>query len=240
MGSPMSQNPNVKQVIDAVHNRDVEWLQTLYDKKLPNPAHLMYACSVVVGEGGYENIGQLMSQTKVKDRRGALVDILVKFASSEEAPQVEVVEEVVVEEIVEEQPKKRRRRRSKAEIEADKAAEAASAVVETQAVNLEKDGTEWRETMDLIREISKSVFNLEERIESIESSIKVLNNHSKQTAESLEASTILTARMLTSIKEGLCAGELDLIINGKLQTPAISDTIGEIWPVKDEDGGMPF
>ena len=242
MGSPLAQNPDVQRVIQAITDRDIEWLESIYDKPSPKPAQLMFACASVLGDGGQEEIAVMMRAVPAKQRRGKFVDLCIKLAT---APNEEVpTEEVVVEEVVEVAPKKKRRRRTKAQIEADKAAEAAAIAQEEKelraGVDLEKDASDWGKTMDLIREIAKTMFSVEERLEKLENSVKSLDELSKSGAKDLEASTILTSMMLTSIKEGLCAAELELVMSGKLGTAAISDTIEEKWPVKDDNDDMPF
>ena len=87
----------------------------------------------------------------------------------------------------------------------------------------------------MLKEISKTIYNLEERIEKIEEKLLDSFHESKKA----NAQLVTTSTMLTAIKEGLIAGELDLIINQKLSTPAIGDTIAETWP-KDEDDKVPF
>ena len=230
MGSPLAQHPDVQEIIRRIGDRDTDWLETVRNKRVPSPTHLMYACSAVLGDGGQEHIADMMKKVPGKQRRGKFIDLAIQLAQAEDSvdtPQEEVVEQVVEqpnevsEHIVEEveeipQPKPKRKRRTKAEMEAARAPSITPEQVETLIESQLK-------LSELVRELSKAVYALDEKLERAN---LVLTSK----VDNVQAETRDATLMLNAIKEGLLAAELELVMSGKLGVAAIGDCIEEHWP----------
>lgn len=227
MGSPLSQHPDVQEIIRRIGDRDTDWLETVREKRVPSPTHLMYACSAVLGDGGQEHIADMMKKVPGKQRRGKFIDLAIQLAQAEDSTEVPQEEEVAIEqpddipghsvEPVEEVPqaKAKRKRRTKAEMEAAKTPSITSEQLETLIESQLK-------LSELVRELSKGVYELDAKIQKVDDKV-----------ERLQIGTGVTIDMVNAIKEGLLAAELELVMSGKLGVAAIGDCIEEHWPNRE-------
>ena len=237
MGSPLSQHPEVQELIAKIGERDVPYLEDLRGKRSPSPTHLMFACATVLGDGGQEHLANMMKKVPGKLRRDKFIDLAIQLAQAEDSPVEgqEPAPEAPAEEVVAPpSPKPKRKRRTKAEMEAARAAareqaeEAAAAGISTTN-NPEALLSHLTTLNDAVKELTKAVFALDEKITTIGERLDGFS-HITTIPEKVDLNTMVVAGQLTAIKEGLCAAELDLVMNGKLGTTAISDTIEEHWP----------
>jgi hypothetical protein len=241
MGSPLASSEDVRAVIEAISTRNVEWLNTLYDTNKPNPSHLMFACASVLGEGGQEHIAGLMRKVPAKQRRSKFVDLCIQLATAEDAVPTpkEAVVEVPAEAVAVEAPKKRRRRRTKSQIEADQAAD--SAGEDPTPRGEPSEVLELDKLVAIIVEGNKAVFELQQEINSLSSSVVDIQKNLGTLRNQVHMTTSLTYTALSAIKDALSAAELELVMNGKLGTASITDTLSESWPEVDlGDDPTPF
>ena len=243
MGSRLASNEDVRAIIEAIGNRNVEWLKSLYDSKRPSPSHLMFACASVIGDGGQEHVASLIKKVPSKERRSKFIDLAIQLAHAEDAqpeapeagPAVETSSEAevvsadpnpVVEEVEEAATKTRRRRRTKKEMEEARRAEAL------------ENSPHLEDIKEMIAQGNKAIFEIDERLKSLEASFLQAQEVNERYFTSLAEKVLLPALehnslKLTSLKEGLVAAELELVMDGKLSSPAISESMNDTWPSED-------
>lgn len=236
MGSPLAQHPDVQEVIQRISDRDTAWFEAARDKRSPSPSHLMFACASVLGDGGQEHIANMMKKVPGKQRRDKFIDLAIQLAQAEDgqddqptssahepapsAPQQEPEQET--EQAQEHAPKpKRRRKTAKSE---EENAPSVSLDIDALAIDVKAVLEANKKLTEMVVELSKVVFDLDAKLTS---NAKAVERLEKNVAESGIAEV---PRYLTAIREGLCAAELELVMGGKLETAAISDTIQSIWP----------
>lgn len=233
MGSPLAQHPDVQEVIQRIGDRDVAWFEAARDKRSPSPSHLMFACASVLGDGGQEHIADLMKKVPGKQRRDKFIDLAIQLSQAadgqddqpetpwEDPKDVEVVE-------LDHAPTPKRKRRTKAEIEQDYDMNTPGSVsldVDAVAIDVKALLEANKKLTGMVVELSKAVFDLDAKLTSNAKAIEKLETNI------INSGLPEVPKYLTAIREGLCAAELELVMGGKLETAAISDTIQSIWPI---------
>jgi hypothetical protein len=237
MSSPLTNSPDVKSIITAITERNVEWLEGLRTQRVPSPSHLMFACATILGD--QEQVADFMKGVAGRDKRDRFIDLAIKLAQADDAAPVaepvQVQTQVVVEEPVpfEIEPPaeetddapKRRRRSSTA---AAPAAPAAAASVDLSAIT-----DQLTQVSGMIKELTKAFYTLETRIESVE---RAAHSAERSSVELLKSSNVISALVggnrarLETLREALVAAELELVISGGLPTAAMSDVVNASWP----------
>jgi hypothetical protein len=249
MGSPLAQNQDVQEIVKAIGNRDVEWLESLHGQTKPSPSHLMYACASVLGDGGQDHIADMMKKVPGRARRAKFIDLAIQLAKAEDAEPQEVAEVVEAEAPAPEPENKKRRRRTKAEMAAARAEEAGEDI--RQVAIDEATGSSDGDLMEALKEVQKSLFSLDERINALSEAVieiskaRALNNKFieewvVEPNQNLGARAYTNSIKLDVIKDALVAAELDLVMAGQLSAAAISDTIEASWPTAVIGDEPPF
>ena len=243
MGSPLSQHPEVQQLIAKIGERDVEYLESLRGKRSPSPTHLMFACATVLGDGGQEHLAGMMKKVPGKQRRDKFIDLAIQLAQAEDSPveSEEHVNEAPVEEVAPPAPapKPKRKRRTKAEMEAARAAASAPEPSSSESVATTNDPEallSYLNTLnEAVREVTKAVFAIDDKVNVINERVSAIdpNFTMSYVDKAIYHYTKVLEEQLSAIKEGLCAAELELVMSGKLGTAAISETIEERWPINE-------
>ena len=233
MGSPLAQHPDVQEVIQRIGDRDVAWFEAARDKRSPSPSHLMFACASVLGDGGQEHIANLMKKVPGKQRRDKFIDLAIQLSQADDGqddqpdtPWEEPKDvEVAAEPEPAPEPKPKRKRRTKAEIEAASKAGSVALDVDAVAIDVKELLEANKKLTEMVVELSKVVFDLDAKLTSNAKAIEKLETNI------IDSGLPEVPKYLTAIREGLCAAELELVMGGKLETAAISDTIQAVWPI---------
>ena len=210
------EHPHTTNIKDLVAAGNVDGLNALLDADSCPLPYLVMAASHLTGDS--TKIGNMLRQQT--DKRGALVSLLIEL--SEEAAAANGTEasdnnDAPVEEVVvEEPPKKRRKRRTKAEIAADKAAEASVAeeVVEIAneavAANVDFD----RAFNDILSAISDASNQQADTLAAFTKTAKAALQDSNVRYNDL-------VERLTRVSNALVALEDQLMLTGMILEPAV-------------------
>ena len=236
--SALTDHPNVRQLVEGISNRDIEFFEGIRDNSIKgnggqafSPSHLMFACAQVIGDS--EPVRAEMGGVPGREKKNKLIDLCIKLCTApdegepaveevvqieEPKPAEEVIEVSIPEEVAVQEPSvktktaPKKKRRSSAEV-----------VLEP--------------VLEEIAEITKSIYTLQSIVERQTEIIKTLSEKVLSTSIEAEkdstfnkASFAKLNRKLDAIKNGVVAAELELVMNGKLESSAMSDCIDEEWP----------
>ncbi|MBN21943.1 MAG: hypothetical protein CL678_11745 [Bdellovibrionaceae bacterium] len=248
--SALTDHPNVRQLVEAISNRDIEFFEGVRDSSIKgnggqafSPSHLMFACAQVIGDS--EPVRAEMGGVPGREKKNKLIDLCIKLCTApdegepvvEEVVQVEepqaveppsevpVIEVNIPEEVAVQEPSvkaktaPKKKRRSSAEVVLEPVLEEISEI--TKAVYTMQNVVEAQ--TNLIKDLSEKVSHFIQICERTSVDTEANNSFSKASFAKLN-------RKLDAIKNGVVAAELELVMNGKLESSAMSDCIDEEWP----------
>lgn len=223
------EHPNTARVKELVANGDVDGVKALLDPDTMPISYLIIAASNLLGDS--RAVGTQLSSAP--DKRAAVIEMLCQFAeqSSDDAPAEPTKQEPPftpdepAEEAkpAEEEKPKKRRRRTKAQIEADNAAEAAESAPAPAPAPV--PGFDFEAAFS---DTQTAVAALDARIEKIDSGLGEALPQLMGAQADVAKELAKLGRNLARFRAAFCAFEEELLIAGTIGSAAFNDAT-ESW-----------